>query len=464
MNSPHANATQVPGPPAFVTDIRFSAATGSSVRPQRGPALALAAAGALAIVALTAVPSGGGAEQSSPWCVVCGPYGGVDFALNLVLYIPLGLGLGALRLRPRTAVAAVFLTSLVVEVLQVGVISGRDANLGDLVSNTIGGLIGVWIGTRWRSLVQPRARESLRLARAWGLLWLVIVAISTWAVGVNIPEPPWWAQLALKGTAPQTFRGEVLETSIGGIPVRSDSLVNGAALRTALLNGAPATVRAIVPKPSVAPSSVFGIADSTEVSIFTLAQDGHDGVFHVQTRAGGVLRLQSPSIRLPGAFPSSGEDTVRLTGQRTRTSLSIAAERGDGRVARTLRVSPHWAWTFFLPFEYSLGPGSWRATALWLAALALPLGYWLGRAGQLGGAAVGPAVVALLASIAAGGLWAVPRLGGLQPSGPTEWCAWGLGAAAGVLAGWLSGRLSRTPPDAPDLPESLNWNPTGKLV
>ncbi|MGI8547068.1 MAG: VanZ family protein [Gemmatimonadaceae bacterium] len=146
-------------------------------------------------MALTAVPSiGGRPEDTSPWCVACGPGGGIDFALNVLLYLPFGLGLGALRFRPRSAAAVtVFLTSLATELLQINVISGRDANLGDLIANTAGGLIGVWLGFRWRSLVYPRASESLRLAWIWGLLWLGLIAASTWAVRVNIPEPPWWA-------------------------------------------------------------------------------------------------------------------------------------------------------------------------------------------------------------------------------------------------------------------------------
>ncbi len=443
---------------------------------ERQIALALAALGALAIVALTAIPSSGmEAEDVTPWCIACGYLGGVDFALNVLLYVPFGLGLGAMRFRMRSAMAAVFVTSLAVELLQIGVINGRDATLGDLMANTMGGLIGIWIGSRWRSLVYPRASESLRLAGIWGLLWLGLVAASTWAVGVDIPEPPWWAQLALKDHEPETFRGRVLETSIGGITVRSDSVENSAAVRGALLDGAPATVKAVIPGPSGMRSIMFVIADSTEVPIFTVAQDGHDGVFQVRTRAGTVLGLQGPSIRLPGAFRATPGDTVMLTGQQTRRFISITAQQGGARVTRTVKVSPNWSWSFFLPFEYTVGPGSWRATAVWIALLILPLGYWLGRAAGLGAAAGSGTVLMTLipTSFAVIGLWAIPRLGGLDPSDWIEWCAWVLGAAIGVATALVSARCpmrlsdvtdSDIESDVTDLHGAPNWRPTRELI
>lgn len=425
-------------------------------------------------MALTAVPSiGGRPEDTSPWCVACGPGGGIDFALNVLLYLPFGLGLGALRFRPRSAAAVtVFLTSLAIELLQINVISGRDANLGDLIANTAGGLIGVWLGFRWRSLVYPRASESLRLAWIWGLLWLGLIAASTWAVRVNIPEPPWWAQLALKDNEPQTFRGRVLQTSIGGISVRGDSVENGVELRAALLDGAAATVTAVIPGPSTMRSSIFVIADTTEAPIFTLAQDGRDAVFHVQTFAGTTLGLQGLSIRLPGAFSAVPGDTVLLAGQQTRKFLSISAQRGGTRITRTVPISPNWSWTFFLPFEYSIGPATWRGTALWIALLVLPLGYWLGRSGGLGGAEARSSAALVLVSVAVAGLWAIPRVGGLEASGWAELCSWTVGVASGLLIGLLSVRRVMLSFDVTDSTDSdladshipTNWRPTGDPI
>ncbi|MGI8510476.1 MAG: VanZ family protein [Gemmatimonadaceae bacterium] len=431
----------------------------------------MATVGALAIAGLTLLPSGSGAEQTSPLCVICGPAGGVDFTLNLLLYVPFGAGLGAMALRWRNAAGVVFIVSLGIELLQIGVISGRDASLGDLVANTLGGIIGIWIGSRWRSLAYPSAARSLRLARSWGVLWLVTVAVAVWASGIDIPEPPWWAQLALKGNSPETFRGSVLQTRIGGIGVSRDSLVNAPALGAALRDGAEASVVAVIPGPTPAPSAVFAIVDSNETEVFALGQDARDGVFHVQTRASAMLALRNPSVRLPGAFASGPGDTVRLTGRRTRSSLRITAERRGSRVTRTLQVSPQWAWTFFLPFEYSLSPSSWRIMVFWIAALIFPLGYWVGRACCLDRRAAGLGSCGLLAGVAVAGLGALPILGGLHIAALIEWDAWVAGVAFGAMAGWLSvprtqrrSLLSFTQPRVLSSPVSPSWRQSEDLL
>src|ERR1700681_448447 len=77
-------------------------------------------------------------------CLVCGPYGGVDILLNTLLFVPLGVGLRFRGLSPRKAVLTCFALSLSIETAQAFIVTGRDATLSDILTNTSGGAIGYW--------------------------------------------------------------------------------------------------------------------------------------------------------------------------------------------------------------------------------------------------------------------------------------------------------------------------------
>src|SRR5688572_6319026 len=80
-------------------------------------------------------------------CVFCGQFGGVDFVLNIVLFVPLGVGLRWLLGSWLASGLVGAATTLVIETLQWRLIPGRDASLGDLLANTLGALLGAWLAT-----------------------------------------------------------------------------------------------------------------------------------------------------------------------------------------------------------------------------------------------------------------------------------------------------------------------------
>lgn len=124
---------------------------------------ALALAGLIAILVATLRPesaNGTAGRAAYLWCLVCGPDGVRDLALNLLLFIPYGLGLRLAGMSWRRTVCLAALTSFAVEALQFWVVPGRYAGASDLVTNTISGMIGAslapWVG-RW--LVAGREAE-----------------------------------------------------------------------------------------------------------------------------------------------------------------------------------------------------------------------------------------------------------------------------------------------------------------
>src|SRR5918994_7063288 len=102
----------------------------------------LASAGLVAILVLTLAPNprqARAADQTPLLCLVCGESGGADVALNLLLFIPLGMGLALRGWAWSRVVVSCGLLSLGVETLQYAASTGRDASLSDLLTNTMSG-------------------------------------------------------------------------------------------------------------------------------------------------------------------------------------------------------------------------------------------------------------------------------------------------------------------------------------
>src|SRR5690348_2135866 len=116
--------------------------------------IALVALALGVIAALTLGPSPGPISTPSP-CIICADNGAEDFGLNILLFIPYGFALRLLTAKRRYVIAAVVATTIVVETLQATVIPGRDSTLGDVLSNTIGGALGLGIGEQRQTLFVP---------------------------------------------------------------------------------------------------------------------------------------------------------------------------------------------------------------------------------------------------------------------------------------------------------------------
>jgi VanZ family protein len=111
--------------------------------------------GTLLVALLTLWPLPDQRVSSPAWCIVCDADHVPNLVLNVALFLPLGVGLG-LRGVPR--LAALLLMALLtagVEALQFHVVAGRDASLGDVLANLVGGALGLRLGRRLAA--EPRA-------------------------------------------------------------------------------------------------------------------------------------------------------------------------------------------------------------------------------------------------------------------------------------------------------------------
>ena len=120
-----------------------------------------------------------------------------------------------------------------------------------------------------------------------------------------------------------------------------------------------------------------------------------------------------------------------------RGELRLAARGPGGHQELRHALTPLLGWTLLSPFTHQLGGRTDILTALWAAALLLPVGYWLAaalRPARAGARTLLPpaAALAALAGALLVGLWALPIASGAPPTPWWQWAASG----AGLLAGW----------------------------
>src|SRR2546423_15044685 len=107
----------------------------------------LATVAVAAILVLTLAPDSD-RPLGEHFCLICGTFGGVDAVLNVLLFMPLGLGLAVAGTSPRRAIVSMAVLSALIELAQLLVVPGRDATIGDLLTNSIGGALGFVLGLR----------------------------------------------------------------------------------------------------------------------------------------------------------------------------------------------------------------------------------------------------------------------------------------------------------------------------
>ena len=138
---------------------------------------------------LTPVNDVRGLTQLTPiTCLVCGESGGADIVANLLLFLPLAIGLRLSGLSWRRTIAACGLLSLTIELLQLWVIPGRDASLSDVLTNTTSGAAGAAIGGVLPQAIWPRPEQARRLLAAGIAVVLLLLAASAWMLSPKMPE------------------------------------------------------------------------------------------------------------------------------------------------------------------------------------------------------------------------------------------------------------------------------------
>ena len=394
------------------------------------------AAGVIALLTLT--PSGGeSAAMTSLWCLRCGDFGAVDVVLNTLLFTPLGLALGLMGIPWRRTVLTALLTSLGIEALQLTIISGRDASLSDLITNTTGGALGAALALHWRRLVLPRPSDARALLAIMALTWTATRLGTSWLLRPSFPDTVWYGQIAPRDVYPADFRGEVLHADIAGVAARTGRMPE---LNTALR--APTVgVRALVSGAKTTPrlASVISVLDEQRAEVLVLGQEGNAARFRSRLRTADA-RFRTPSIRLDGALPPDAHAPTDLTGFRSPGRLSLSSATLGRVTDATITLGPGLGWALLLPFDAGLTPAIAEAgTAAFVAAALLLVGYFAGMA--FPGRPVAAACVAL--ALGALGLWCPSVVFPEATVAVSEVLAAALATIPGILAATGVSRLVR---------------------
>jgi hypothetical protein len=330
---------------------------------------------------------------------------------------------------PRCVIAAA-VGSFTVELLQLLVVTGREASLSDLLTNTTSGAAGAALGGWLPGVVRPGPARSARLLAGALAVPLALLALSAWLLGSDTPRDPLLSRWAHEAPGVLVFDGRVRAVRLNGRAMPA----NGVPPDTARLRGEVAggridlAVDVVSGVPVVSGSWIymFGLPAGGPV---TLAQVRRMAVFAVPARA-LRFRLYPPTVTLPDGFPAEPGTPVTLRATERGRDLALSSRyRGSARTSAK-GITPAFGWILISPFQFG-GVQRW-ITALGLAFLYLPAGYWGAATGRPARAALG-----LVAGIALA-LAALPPIAELSAAPWSEW----LGAVGGAALGWALWRIA----------------------
>ena len=405
-------------------------------RPQRHLGYRIALAGFLFIAAMTLMPHREEITRvavTPVTCVICGDLGGVDFFLNILLFVPLGMGLTLAGFSWRRALVLAVLTTFCIELLQMKVVPGRDASLGDVMANTLGGGLGALLAAHWRGIVLPAPDRARRLALAYAMVLGWVWAGTAWTLGPAYPQGVrWYGAWAAELDNFDRFPGKPLLVTAGGEPLLPGPALNQARLEDAVVARPSLGFQAVLGGPTMRLAPIGSIVDGVHRDVMRIGQAGEDLVFEVRMRA-TILKLRNPMAALPNGLAGAPGDTVEAEGALRDGAFELRSSRGGQTTSRRVPLSASWGWSLVAPWAPVLGVGAGFLTAFWIVGAIALLAYW----GTLaGGAALSiPPVTALLL------FGAIPWAAEFPPAGWSEWAA----ALAGILVGTLAARIaSRT--------------------
>lgn len=387
------------------------------------------AIGLIALLTLEPRPRQAPLSASTPWyCLVCGGLGTVDVLLNLALFVPLGFTLRRQGFGRVRSLTIGLLVSAAVEALQATVVTGRDPSLSDLVTNSVGTLLGALLAEALPGLARPAPRQGAGLAGAAASAWLLLLGFTAWAV--QPAAAPAAATLRKAPAMPglDRFAGKVRSVSLNGVEAAGtlDTAMLASALASRTLT---VTASATVESWTEVLAPIVDVVDPRWVATVQLGQVGQKILFTVRSRS-ERLRLRAPTVKVYRALPLPDGREVEVGGALRGASLTAFSTAGGATHRAETRLTPGLGWMLILPLGFY--PFDYRpeiTSAVWTALPLLLVGYWTARARpRHGAAALG--WLGLLAT----GLLAIPPLTGVARQG------WEAGAACGValVLGWLA--------------------------
>ena len=395
--------------------------------------------GAAIIIALATLTPGG-QPASSPDCPSCDDLAGVDIVLNVLLFLPLGAGLAMDRVKLSKAVLIMCAASGLIELLQLGVVPGRDASLIDVATNSAGGVIGFLVGSCIDRLVFPPPVMAAWLASGWLCLWLGVQLVSGYALRADPPNAQYFGQLVRPlGDEPQ-YPGRMLRATIAGYSFPDWELRDWRAVSSALASDSGATTSLeFESRGQVRDFAALARIIGNRQEALEVGATGSNMTFSVRSRAND-LHLRPLHFMLRGALPGTAAshpatpDTAIATVRYARSvaKMSVASRGVTRSIDVPLRTTS--GWRLFSPADVYLD-GSIRDALLdgaWLFAMLAVAGYWISFvvAGVRAKARLVMAVYAGPVLAVAYGLLLVPRALGLAS---LAW--WEISAAFAALIG-----------------------------
>ena len=229
-----------------------------------------------------------------------------DLVFNVLLFVPLGIGLALLGLRPRLAVAAGALLSAAIELAQHWWVAGRFASPYDVAANVAGCFLGVLMVTEWS-----------RRARWWPLVapFIAVAVVLAWFLGGYLAQPAipgpsrWIAEVAHAPEGMSPFTGEVIDVRLQGVALPDGAIDNLPTLRARL---------AASRKVELAATIVTGVAPRGRSRLFEIVVGEGTVPFLILEQEGGALRayqrlglswvgLRGPWLELKDALSSLRE-------------------------------------------------------------------------------------------------------------------------------------------------------------
>jgi hypothetical protein len=327
-----------------------------------------------------------------------------DFPRNVVLFVPFGLALAALRYRshpssktiPRLIGGVGCLASVGVELLQMWV-PARESNVADIVGNTCGAVAGAYLYLGWRHLRSggsiPRVAPGVWMTAA--ATYYALMFVSVWAVMWGARPATWEPgyPLALGSSFPheKPWQGEAGDVILFDRALDDEEMA--AVVAGALPPDALASIVSRVPAIPAARHSAARINESRQFAIAVTAQTYQriqQDVSPIVTSSANpfvgnvafgqddnrlVLRWRSPltvandmtpEVEFPRVFATQARQRIvisfdghhaRIRTPTAHTDLFLGPEALVSAMIRGVNV---WAFT----------PAAWQ---WWMFALPLPL-------------------------------------------------------------------------------------------
>jgi hypothetical protein len=317
--------------------------------------------------------------------------------------------------------------SIGIEVSQGLWLPGRDACLGDVLSNTTGGTVG-WLSY---PVIVALTAPTVRLARRGSIVVLIAMASLWLGTGAALrpsltDQAPWIGQPIHAGRGRQPFPGTLQQTTFNGIHVPNEPMDSTPNWRDSIAVEIDATRRTdSLYLPGIV---MLRVLDSARTPLVAIDQIGDAARVRLRLH-GNDWKLHPVRWLVAGSLRMSPGQPWRFRWKWLRDRFTIASEpvNGPPNTLITVPLSIGLGWAFIHPFVSVIGSNRALWTALWI-------GWWFGLLGWLAGALGWRArwlvgAVGITIFIGASIVWGLPVLG--------SEVAFAVGAyAVFVAAGW----------------------------